>query len=82
MAEARKAGGPTMHTRQTLPDWDGWYGSAADVPISGPGAATVQTATMISLLTPEYQKRMVQMNYHEAVTTRLSGWRRSVIPKA
>ena len=25
MAEAKKAGGPTVHTRQTLPDWDGWY---------------------------------------------------------
>ena len=25
MAEAKKAGGPTTHTRQTLPDWDGWY---------------------------------------------------------
>ena len=23
MAEAKKAGGPTSHTRQTLPDWDG-----------------------------------------------------------
>jgi len=28
----------------------------------------VQAATVISLLTPEYQKRMVQMNYHEAVS--------------
>src|SRR5262245_44420560 len=25
MAEAKAAGGPTKHTRQTLPDWDGWY---------------------------------------------------------
>src|SRR4030095_16939639 len=24
MAEAKKAGGPTVHTRQTMPDWDGW----------------------------------------------------------
>jgi hypothetical protein len=28
----------------------------------------MQTATMISLLTPEYQARMTQINYHEAVT--------------
>ena len=28
----------------------------------------MQTAAMISLLTPEYQKRMTQMNYHEAVS--------------
>ena len=27
-----------------------------------------QAPTILSLLTPEYQKRMVQMNYHEAVT--------------
>src|SRR5678815_77205 len=25
MAEAKAAGGPTKHTRATLPDWDGWY---------------------------------------------------------
>ena len=25
LAEAKKVGGPTVHTRQTLPDWDGWY---------------------------------------------------------
>ena len=42
----------------------------------------LQTPTMLSLLTPEYQKRMVQMNYHEASTTRRSGTRRSAIPKA
>jgi hypothetical protein len=31
------------------------------------GGAVNQTPTILSLLTPEYQKRMVQMNYHEAV---------------
>ena len=79
--EARAAGGPTVHTRQTLPDWDGRYnrggsaggrggrggrGGQADYPqwIYG---RNLQTATMISLLTPEYRKRMTQMNYHEAV---------------
>ena len=25
MAEAKTKGGPTVHTRQTLPDWDGFY---------------------------------------------------------
>ena len=66
MAEAKKAGGPTTHTRQTLPEWDGRYrrGGAADQWIWG---RNLQTATMISLLTPEYQKRMVQHNYHEVV---------------
>jgi hypothetical protein len=67
MAAAKAAGGPTVHTRQTLPDWDGWYvrRGAADQWIYG---RNIQTATMLSLLTPEYQKRMVQMNYHEAVS--------------
>jgi hypothetical protein len=67
MAEAKKAGGPTMHTRQTLPEWDGWYQRRGreDQWIWG---RNLQAATMISLLTPEYQKRMVQMNYHEAVS--------------
>ena len=66
MAEAKKAGGPTNHTRQTLPDWDGFYQRRGneDQWIWG---VNLQTATMLSLLTPEYQKRMVQMNYHEAV---------------
>jgi hypothetical protein len=67
MAEAKKAGGPTVHTRQTLPNWNGWYvrGGQPDQWIYG---RNLQTSTLISLLTPEYQKRMVQMNYHEAVT--------------
>lgn len=67
MAEAKAHGGPTQHTRRTLPDWDGWYrrGDRKDQWIYG---ADLQTATMISLLTPEYQKRMTQMNYHEAVS--------------
>jgi hypothetical protein len=87
MAEAKAAGGPTQHTRQTLPDWDGWYnrgggfggrgrgrgGQAAPAPgvrAAGPQwmYGDMQTATMIGLLTPEYQKRMTQINYHEAVS--------------
>jgi hypothetical protein len=66
MAEAQRAGGPTIHTRETLPKWDGWYrrGGQSDQWMWG---RNLQTATMISLLTPEYQKRMVQQNYHEAV---------------
>jgi len=93
MAEAKAAGGPTKHTRQTLPDWDGWYqrggggapgggrggrggqatqpaANAAPVQPAGPQwmYGDMQVATMLSLLTPEYQKRMTQINYHEAVT--------------
>jgi hypothetical protein len=66
LAEAKQSGGPTTHTRQTLPEWNGWYQrrSAEDQWIWG---RNLQTATMLSLLTPEYQTRMVQQNYHEAV---------------
>ena len=42
--------------------------SAAVATTSGSGAATFRQPPCISLLTPEYQKRMVQMNYHEAVS--------------
>lgn len=66
LAEAQRAGGPTVHTRQTLPDWDGYYLRRGD-PDQWIWGRSLQTATMLSLLTPEYQRRMVQMNYHEAV---------------
>jgi hypothetical protein len=66
-AQADQRGGPATHTRETLPAWDGWYGRGArdEQWIYG---RNLQTATLLSLLTPEYQKRMVQMNYHEAVS--------------
>lgn len=55
------------HSRDTLPMWDGWYfrGGLEDQWLYG---RNLQTATMLSLLTPEYQTRMTQMNYHEAVS--------------
>ena len=67
MAQAETAGGPTVHSRETMPEWDGWYarGAIDEQWIYG---RNVQTATMLSLLTPEYQERMAQVNYHEAVT--------------
>jgi hypothetical protein len=69
LAAAKAKGGPTVHTKATLPDWDGYYqrDQAADH-----GAEWIwgvsQPPTVLSLLTPEYQKRMVQLMYHEAVT--------------
>lgn len=91
MAEAKAAGGPTKHTRQTLPEWDGWYNRLGGIGFGGGGGGRggrgapppppgtlpagpqwmygdMQVATMIGLLTPEYQARMTQINYHEAVT--------------
>ena len=70
-AAAEEAGTLTTHTRATLPEWDGWYfrGQGFRSPpgqwLNGTG---IQTATMLSLLTPEYQERMTQMNFHEAVS--------------
>lgn len=68
MAQAKAAGGPTAYTRQNLPDWDGWYGRLNEDASSQWLWGTInQTSTILSVLTPEYQKRMVQMNYHEGV---------------
>jgi hypothetical protein len=65
MAEAKANGGPTIYSRQNLPDWDGRYNRAGQNQwIYG---RINQAPTILSLLTPEYQERMVQMNYHEAV---------------
>ena len=65
--DAEGRGGPTEHTRQTLPEWDGWYrrGGRADQWMYG---RNVQSATLLSLLTPEYQQRMTQVQFHEAVS--------------
>src|SRR6185295_10983897 len=65
VAEAKAAGGPTKYTRATVPDWDGRYNRAGQNQwVYG---RINQVPTILSLLTPEYQERMVQMNYHEAV---------------
>ena len=67
MREAEAAGGPTVHTRDSMPDWDGRYirGAENEQWVWG---RNLQTSTMISLLTPEYAKRVTQQNYHEAVS--------------
>src|SRR5882672_8538284 len=70
LLEAAKAkGGPTVYTRATTPDWDGYYArdQRADHGAEWIWGTVNQVSTILSLLTPEYQKRMVQMNYHEAV---------------
>lgn len=66
LAQAKAHGGPTQHTRASAPDWDGWYRRNRDKQwIYGDA---LLAGTMTSLLTPEYQKRMTQLVYHEAVT--------------
>jgi hypothetical protein len=68
LAETNKRGGPTQHTQATAPvEWSGrylwprgqnWY---AEIYWN-------QTPTILSLLTPEYQTRMVEELYHDAVS--------------
>jgi hypothetical protein len=90
LAAAQAHGGPTLYTKATTPDWDGFYTrdqKATDTPgLLAPDKAAPsfyqragltserwfwgginQPSTIVSLLTPEYQKRYVQMLYHEGV---------------
>jgi len=68
MAAAKAKGGPTVYTKATMPDWDGYYQrDRADHGSEWIWGVT-QAPTVLSVLTPEYQKRMVQMMYHEAVS--------------
>jgi hypothetical protein len=68
LADAQSRGGPSEHTYETMPKWDGVYGEY--IPdgrrVWNYGRAT-QTPTFLSLLTPEYRQRMVRQLYHEGV---------------
>jgi len=69
MAAAKAKGGPTVYTKATTPDWDGYYQRDTQADHGSEWIWGVsQAPTVLSLLTPEYQKRMVQLIYHEAVT--------------
>lgn len=89
LAKAKAHGGPTIYTKATTPDWDGFYmrdPNGSDTPgFTGPDqrghfffgvfgrgerwqwGGINQVPTLMSLLTPEYQRRYVQMLYHEVV---------------
>ena len=69
MAETTKRGGPSQHTYATVPGeisgmyapgniFDNWYSFMAQT----------QFPTVLSLLTPEYQTRLVQDAYHQGNT--------------
>jgi len=69
--EARSRGGPTEYTYATLPgEWSGRYGRVNLQMAFGTwyGMLVNQISTILSLLTPEYQLRMVEQNYHEGTT--------------
>jgi hypothetical protein len=69
MEETKRRGGPTQHSYATVPgEWSGRYQQV----IRTPGENMYwyrmrhnQMTTILSLLTPEYQTRMVQQAYHE-----------------
>ena len=67
-ADAQKRGGPTKHTYESMPKWDGVYGEYLPDGrrVWNYGRAT-QVPTFLSILTPEYQQRMVRQLYHEGV---------------
>ena len=69
LAQAKAKGGPTVYTKATVPDWDGYYRRDGQADRGSEWIwGVTQPSTVLALLTPEYQKRMVQTAYHEAVT--------------
>jgi hypothetical protein len=64
LEEARRRGGPSMHTQATLPDWSGRYLRQRAKTATWFHGAVLQVPTYLSLLTPEYQQRFVQQMYH------------------
>lgn len=85
LAETTANGGPTEHSYETVPQWNGRYTRNLDIHYSalrGRGTTTLppgdyseppqwivgdynQVSTILSLLTPEYQTRLVQQFYHQ-----------------
>ena len=66
--EARSRGGPTVHTYATVPgEWSGRYARVNVQMAFGTwyGMLMNQIPTVLSLLTDEYQTRLVQQLFHE-----------------
>src|SRR5690606_7799117 len=73
LAETRGRGGPRVHTKNTVPDeWNGVYRQPRFSPNNDYWFRMqhVQVPTILSLLTPEYQKRVVQEAYHHGHTNK------------
>jgi hypothetical protein len=71
LKEARARGGPTQHTYATVPgEWSGRYARVNVQMAFGTwyGMLMNQIPTVLSLLTPEYQTRLVQQLFHEGNT--------------
>jgi len=69
LAETQRRGGPTRHTYATVPgELNGRYAPGNNFQNWYSLMLAVQFPTVLSLLTPEYQQRMVQDAYHQANT--------------
>jgi len=71
LEETRKRGGPTEHTYATVPgEWTGVYAHPGNSPNNQYWYRMrhLQVPTVLSLLTEEYQTRMVQETYHQGNT--------------
>jgi hypothetical protein len=68
LAETMKRGGPTKPKYEEIADWTGRYMHPGRTPGNEDWyrGHHNQIPTLLSLLTPEYQQRMVQQTYHEA----------------
>ncbi|MEY2854320.1 MAG: hypothetical protein RL030_1452 [Pseudomonadota bacterium] len=73
LRETRARGGPQAHTPATLPhEWNGIYRQPRFTPDNDHWFTMrhVQVPTVLSLLTPEYRKRVVQETYHHGHTNK------------
>lgn len=69
LAEAKANGGPTLYDRdRPPPEWDGYYNSRTLQQQQWSFGNNVQSATLMQMLTPEYQRRFAQALYHVAVS--------------
>lgn len=69
LSKAKTRGGPTIYDRdQPPPAWDGYYNSRGLQQQQWSFGNNVQAATLMQMLTPEYQRRFAQVLYHVAVS--------------
>ncbi|HUQ51097.1 MAG TPA: hypothetical protein VM692_02675 [Gammaproteobacteria bacterium] len=69
LAQAKANGGPTIYDRQhPPPDWDGYYNSRTLQQQQWSFGNNVQAASLMQVLTPEYQRRFTQALYHVGVS--------------
>jgi len=69
LAAAKANGGPTIYDRDhPPPDWDGYYNSRGLQQQQWSFGNNVQSAALMQVLTPEYQRRFAQSLYHVGVS--------------